>query len=479
MREGLQLGADDYLIKPFSIVELTNAVNLRLRQRDILTAAIRSALPQAHERNADPSRDRAARAEFDARLPEALNKARSDGVRVAVFMLQIIGPERIRRALGGASVASVMAEAEGRLSALSESEFAPLCPLGDGKFTAILVGNRLPMAADEIFAPLFSCLSRPFERGGAVVNLSAAIGVALFPTHGATSEELVTRAEAALDAALEKRGNGYRFYTGDLDSSSAQRHDRTASLFRAFQASDFEMRYRLEVECRTERPAVIHCVPTWRHPERGMVPLSDYEPLIGEAGLLDTVFDWTVAEVCRQKAAWLEREWKNLPFVLDIAAPQLFGPRLVPRLAQALKEYELMGKQFELHFSKELLLTDPGELAPVLEALRSHGFRLSVDGFAVGAQLLENWRILQLDTLTLEGGLLNRVLANLEERLLLTALISLAHGIGLKVNASGIDSEDLFDLLRRLQCDGIRRYRSETAMAPKKLERLLRRRGLF
>ena len=102
MREGLQLGADDYLIKPFSMVELTNAVNLRLRRRDIVTAAIRSALPQALERNAGPSRDRAARAEFDARLPEALNKGRADGVRVAVFMLQIIGPERIRRALGGA-----------------------------------------------------------------------------------------------------------------------------------------------------------------------------------------------------------------------------------------------------------------------------------------------------------------------------------------------------------------------------------------
>ena len=92
-------------------------------------------------------------------------------------------------ALGGASVASVMTEAEGRLSRLSSSEFGPLELLGDGKFRALLVGNRLPMAANEIFAPLFACLPKPFERGGAVVNLSAAIGVALFPTHCASGEE--------------------------------------------------------------------------------------------------------------------------------------------------------------------------------------------------------------------------------------------------------------------------------------------------
>lgn len=167
-------------------------------------------------------------------------------------MLQVIGPERIRRALGGASVAPVMAEAEDRLNHLRDGEFGPLSPLGDGKFRAFMVGNRLPVAADEVFAPLFACLSQPFERDGAVVNLSAAIGVALFPTHGTKGGELVRRAEAALDVAVEKRDNGFRFYTSDLESRAAERQDRTASLFRAFQSSDFEMRYRLEVECRAE-----------------------------------------------------------------------------------------------------------------------------------------------------------------------------------------------------------------------------------
>ena len=470
MREGLQLGADDYLIKPFSIVDLTDAVNLRLRRREELAAAIPEG-GQAAKIRAQPN--------FEEELRKALETGSADRVRVAVFVLQVIGPERIRRALGGASVAPVMNEAEDRLSRLGDCEFGPLDYLGDGKFRAVLVGNRLPMAADDIFAPLFACLSEPFERDGAVVNLSAAIGVALFPTHGASAKDLLRRAEAALDAAMEKRENGYRFYTSDLESRAAERHDRTASLFRAFQASDFEMRYRLEVECRTERPARILCVPTWRHPERGMVPLFDYEPLIGEAGLIDTVFDWAVAEVCRQKAAWEDSAWEKLPLAIHIATPQLFGARLAPRLAHALQQWELDGQQFELHFSQELLLNHPGELAPMLEVLKTHGFQITVDGFAVGAHLLDEWHSLPLNNLSLEGGILNRALDSNEDRLMLTALISLAHGIGLKVNASGIESEDLFDLLRLLQCDGIRRYRSKAPLAPKKLESLLRRRRLF
>jgi len=115
----------------------------------------------------------------------------------------------------------------------------------------------------------------------------------------------------------------------------------------------------------------------------------------------------------------------------------------------------------------------------MLLELKAHGLQLTVDGFSVGAQLLENWRGLPLDNLSLEGGILNSVPANHVDRLLLTALISLAHGIGLKVNASDIESEELHGLLRRLQCDGIRRYRSDTALPPRKVESVLRRRRLF
>ncbi|HIM45792.1 MAG TPA: EAL domain-containing protein [Alphaproteobacteria bacterium] len=126
-----------------------------------------------------------------------------------------------------------------------------------------------------------------------------------------------------------------------------------------------------------------------------------------------------------------------------------------------------------------MLQADPESLAPMLLELKAHGLQLTVDGFSVGAQLLENWRGLPLDNLSLEDGILSSAPKNHADRLVMTTLISLAHGIGLKVNASNIDSEELHGLLRRLQCDGIRRYRSDSALPPRKLEGLLRRRGLF
>ncbi|PPR24032.1 MAG: Oxygen sensor protein DosP [Alphaproteobacteria bacterium MarineAlpha10_Bin2] len=310
-------------------------------------------------------------------------------------------------------------------------------------------------------------------------TLAATAGIALYPTHDADSGELIARANAALDAVSAKGETGFRFYTGELELQASERHDRTASLFRAFQDGKFEMHYRVEVECRTQRPEVIRCVPTWRHPERGVVPVNDYQPLVAEAGMLDKFFDWVLAVVCRQKASWRDREWGYLPLALEIAAPQLLDSRLAPRIARALSEYELEGREFELHFSKDMLQADPESLAPMLLELKAHGLQLTVDGFSVGAQLLENWRSLPLDNLSLEDGILSSAPKNHADRLLLTALISLAHGIGLKVNASNIDSEELHGLLRRLQCDGIRRYRSDSALPPRKLEGLLRRRGLF
>lgn len=479
LREGLKLGADDYLVKPFSISELIATVNLRLRRREELTKANYGARPDTNALNEGQNAARTRQTDFEANFGEALARGKADRVRVALFMIQIIGPERIRRTLGGAAVASVMAEAEDRLSSLQKGGFDTIHSLGEGKFAAIIVGNRLPMAADEVCQPLFDCLSRPFERDGGGVSLAAAAGIALFPTHGAGSSELIAHANAALDAISVKGENGYRFYTGELESLATERHDRTASLFRAFQDNKFEMRYRVEVECRTENPAVIRCEPAWHHPEHGLVPVSSYEPLVEQAGMLDKFFDWALAEVCRQKALWRDREWGYLPLELEIAAPQLFDSRLAPRIARALGEFEIEGRELELHFSKDILLADTESLAPILLALKAHGLQLTVDGFPVGAQLLEIWRGLPLDNLSLEGGILNSVPANHADRLLLTALISLAHGIGLKVNASDINSEELLGLLRRLHCDGIRRYRSESAVTPKKLESLLRRGRIF
>lgn len=467
LREGLKLGADDYLVKPFALTELIAAVKLRLRRREELAEARNGGISDA-----DAPRN------FEIEFGKALARGKADHVRVAVFMIQIIGMERIRRALGGASVQSVLAEAETRLSSLKDSGFETICPLGDGKFAAILVGNRLPMAADEVCEPLFACLSLPFERDGAGVNLAAAAGIALCPTHGVASGELIAHANAALDAVSEKGEAGYRFFTGELEARASERHDRTASLFHAFQDGKFEMRYRVEVECRTERPEVIRCVPTWRHPERGVVPVYDYQLLVEEAGMLDKFFDWALTEVVRQKASWRDRKWGHLPFALNISAPHLLDSHLAPRIARVLSEFEVEGREFELLFSTEMLQADPENVAPMLLALKAYGLRLTVDGFAVGAQLLENWRGLPLDNLSLEGGILNNASTNHENRLLLTALIPLAHGIGLKVNASNIDSEEMLSLLRRLQCDGIRRYRSEAALPPRKIEGLLRR-GLF
>ena len=112
-----------------------------------------------------------------------------------------------------------------------------------------------------------------------------------------------------------------------------------------------------------------------------------------------------MAEVFRQRAAWADSELDGLPLALNVVTSQLFGARLAPRLAQALQEWELQGQQFELHFSKGILLKNTSELVPMLEVLKLHGFQLTVDGFAVGAKLLDEWHSLPLNNLSLEGGL--------------------------------------------------------------------------
>jgi len=303
MREGLQLGADDYLVNPFALTDLVAAVKLRLHRREEM-AEVGYGASVADGRVGGRNGVRDLEQKFEAEFGKAVARGKSERVRVAVFIIQLIGAERIRRTLGSASVATVYAEMLSWLARIQDSGFESICPLGDGKFSAILIGNRLPMAAGEVCGPLFTCLSWPYERDGVGVTLAAAAGIALYPTHGADSGELIGRANAALDAISEKGETGHRFYTSDLQSQASQRHDRTASLYRAFQDGKFEMRYRVELDCKTQRPEVIRCVPTWRHPERGLVPVVDCEPLVEEAGMLDRFFDWALTEICRQKVSW-------------------------------------------------------------------------------------------------------------------------------------------------------------------------------
>jgi len=202
MREGLQLGVDDYLVKPFALTDLVAAVKLRLRRKAEMAVANNGSVSKSLMQNDGRNGARDAEREFEAEFGKALARGKSDRVRVAVFMIQVVSAERIRRALGSASVATVFTEMENRLSRLKDSGFETIRPLGVGKFAAILIGNRLPMAADEVCEPLFAWVSRPYERDGG--------GLRWRPPPASHSTPRMARTVASSLPARTRRSTRYR-----------------------------------------------------------------------------------------------------------------------------------------------------------------------------------------------------------------------------------------------------------------------------
>jgi diguanylate cyclase (GGDEF)-like protein len=423
------------------------------------------------------------RLSYKERLAQALESARLTGRLVAAFFIDLDHFSRINDTLGHEAGDHLLQQVALRLRAscrdredevgpAQEALAADVARLGGDEFTVIIPGLAQPKDAAKLARRILSSLAHPFRVAGQEIFVNASIGIAIYPDDGEDLETLLMHADTAMYKAKEHGGSSYQAYSRAMNASALQRLTLENALRRAVERSEFELFYQPIVSARTGTPVGAEALIRWRHPELGILLPSEFIPLAEENGLIIPLGEWVLQRACAQNREWQEAGLPPIRVAVNLSSRQLRRtlPEIVGRILQ---RTGLEPRFLGLELTESLLVNHQKEDTDTLHALRAMGLHLAVDDFGTGYSSFSYLKHLPLDALKIDRSFVRELTISPDDAAITTAIIAMAHALGLTVVGEGIETEAQRDVLREQGCDTMQGYLFSRPIAADELAALL------
>ena len=313
-------------------------------------------------------------------------------------------------------------------------------------------------AVQRLEETVFGLLDLPYPLGARAVRLSTRAGLALFPADGGDAETLFKHAEAALRNA-KSSGERYRFYARSMNAAMVERVAMEHQLQAALTGNQFVMEYQPRVDLRSGRIVSAEALIRWHHPQRGLVAPVEFIGLAEETGLIRAIGAWVIDTVYAQQRAWLETRNRIVPVAINLSAVQCTHTELLPTIMAAIGKYPLGDDGLiEFELTETAVMTNPEGAARNLHALKSLGMQLSLDDFGTGHSSLAQLKRFPFDFVKIDQSFIAGVDRNAEDAAIAAAIVAMAHSLGLRVVAEGVETRAQLEVLRALRCDELQGY---------------------
>ena len=399
----------------------------------------------------DALTDLANRALFYERLQQAVRQARDSGGACAVLFLDLDRFKKVNDTLGGPAGDEVLRGTALRLSAKLGPDDT-LARMGGDEFAAVLVGA----AAEEALGKakcLLGAMQAPFVPGAQPVYVTASIGVSVFPADAAEPEALVRNAIAAMAQAKRAGRNLVQPYTQAMNERARERLALENDLRRAIDRREFVLHFQPRAALADGVVSGFEALIRWKHPERGMVSPAEFIPLLEETGLVVPVGAWVIDAVCGQLRAWQLAGLSLRPVAVNISSVQFRHDDLGGVIDRALARHGIAPALLEVEITESALMESAERTAGLLGRLRERGVRIAIDDFGTGYSSLAYLKRLPVDALKLDQSFVRGLPHDAEDASIARAVIGLAHNLGLKVVAEGVETEAQRAFLAANGCD--------------------------
>jgi diguanylate cyclase (GGDEF)-like protein len=397
-------------------------------------------------RAADPERDKLAVCIFDVDRFKAVNYTL--GRQAGDSLLRQIA-ERMAQAVGDPA----------RLARISANGFALMMPAVQSEEDA----------ARELEQVLHACFDSAFSVGPQELRLSAKAGLALFPNDGIKDDALFVNAEAACRNA-KGTGDRFLFYARRMHAAAGEDLGLESKLRLALERDEFVLHYQPKVDLASGRMVGAEALIRWQSPELGLIPPMRFIPLMEKTGLILEVGAWALQRAALDHREWLVQGLPALRIAVNVSAVQLRQRQFVSVVSESIGRSAI-----DLEITESLLMEDIAGNVAKLRSLRALGVRIAIDDFGTGHSSLAYLAKLPVDAIKIDRSFIITMLQNVDTMTLVSAIISLAHALKLKVVAEGVDAQDQANVLRLLRCDGMQGYLYSEPLPAEKLIGLLRR----
>jgi diguanylate cyclase (GGDEF)-like protein len=387
------------------------------------------------------------------------------GLPFAVGVLDLDRFKVINDSLGhGAGDALLKAVAQRLLSVTRAQD--TVARAGGDEFLLLLheVGSREDI--ETLATRWMDVLSASYRIQGTELHVSPSIGIACFPLDAEDGHELLARADEAMYHAKKSGRNMFRFFDAEVTSFSRENLVIEAELRRAIANSELFLHYQPRVDIATDAVRSVEALLRWQHPTRGRLMPGEFIAIAEDTGLILPIGEWVIREACRQARLWQVQGLPLLRVAVNVSPMQFRHPGFFNVVWAALETNSLDAAHLEIELTEATLMTNAEKSVVMLEQLSQLGIVVSIDDFGTGYSSMSYLQRFPIDELKIDRSFIRDLDFNPNDVSIVRAIISLAHELGLKVVAEGVETVEQLALLKRMGCDQYQGFLRSAAVAP-------------
>jgi diguanylate cyclase (GGDEF)-like protein len=390
-------------------------------------------------------------------LPEAVARAADAGSMLALLFIDLDRFKKVNDTAGHAAGDEVLRNAARRLKdAVRPHDY--VARLGGDEFVVILEQLAHKADAAHVAERVLQTFGEGFAVGPTVHILGASIGISLFPSDGRDADTLLRNADVAMYSAKAGGKGIYHFYDQRFYDALRTRLQQEAELRRAIEHDQFVMYYQPRVELATGVTSSMESLVRWAHPVRGLLPPLEFIPLAEETGLILGLGELVIDKVCAQLAYWAHRSEHMVPVSINVSARQFHEVDIAKVVADALERHRVDPALVEIEVTESSMMGEGSEVAATLTALRRMGIKLLVDDFGTGYSSLSQLQRLDFDVLKVDRAFTVEIDRSEKGLVFFRAIITMAHALGMRVVAEGVEHGPQIRILQALRCDEIQGF---------------------
>lgn len=402
---------------------------------------------------------------FHDRLSQALAGAKRRDKLVGIMFLDLDRFKNINDTLGHLYGDLLIQAVAKRLLELVRKDDT-IARMGGDEFTLVLTDISNVEDAAQIAQKIVDLFSMPFLLGEHEIFVSTSIGITIYPFDDSDIENLIKNADTAMYQAKTNGRNTYEFFSAHMHTGSSERLVLETALRKALQVGELEVRYQPQVRVHYQ-PQIdrfsgqiigAEALLRWHHPELGLIYPDRFIPIAEETGLIVPIGEWVLRAACMQHQTWRAAGLPPIRVSVNLSARQLQYPGIVAQVTKVLKDTNIDPAYLELEITEGMILHNLDEITSRLHEFKAMGILISIDDFGTGHSSLSNLRTLPIDEVKIDKSFIHDITHNEQNAAIANAVIAMAHTLGLRVVAEGVELEEQLVYLHDRNCDILQGY---------------------
>jgi diguanylate cyclase (GGDEF)-like protein len=390
------------------------------------------------------------------RIDQGMSRVDTEGGCVALMFIDLDGFKPVNDAFGHHMGDQLLREVSLRLREDLRGQDT-LARIGGDEFV-LLVQLSEPNDAMNLAARQVSLIARSFRVAEHDLQISASVGIALYPGNGQTAHELLMNADAAMYHAKGTGKNGYSFFDASMNSNARKQLQLLQDLRNAVDQREFSLHYQPKFDANNGRPVGAEALLRWQHPTQGMLLPDKFIELAEKTGLIIPIGEWVLNEACRQMREWYVLGYTDWRIAVNLSALQFCHVGLVQSVARALATHHLPANSLTLEITETTAMSDADASMKVLQELSDMGVDLSIDDFGTGYSSLMYLKRLPANELKIDRGFVRDLERDSDDAAIVSAIVALGQALGLRIVAEGVETGSQQDFLTQLGCDSLQGY---------------------